>query len=64
MPGLYTDSYCPLPATSERDKVVARKHPESIQDYNLQTPVLRPRYDPVLFSLSGWQQGVDCVVGL
>jgi hypothetical protein len=28
--------YCLLPATSEKDRVVAPKHSESIQDYGLQ----------------------------
>jgi hypothetical protein len=32
-------TYCLLPATSEKDRVVARKHSDSIQDYSLQGDV-------------------------
>jgi hypothetical protein len=36
---------CLVPATSEKDRLVARKRSESIQDYSLQTPVFRPPYE-------------------
>jgi hypothetical protein len=51
--------YCLLPATSERDRVVARKHSECIQDsFCRDRLVFRPPYDLFYFFARRWQQGV------
>jgi hypothetical protein len=48
---------CLLPATSEKDRAVARKHSESIQDYSLQRDACSQQY-----TFGESRQRAECVI--